>query len=617
MENQTALPNSWEGWTITELIGKGSYGSVYKARFLSADPNAPEQLAAIKIISIPANDESLADSLQQEIRTMESLRNNPNAVVLQDHHIAYDREHGTTVYLRMEFLTPLTEYKITHELSAQDVIRLGIDLCNILQECAEKNIIHRDIKPENILVDEEGHFKLGDFGIARKMAMSAGELSVKGTFVYMAPEVYHGEPYDVRADQYSLGLVMYRLLNNNRDPFIDPQTPMVSYEEREEALHKRMAGEILPYPANGGETLGRIIRKACAYRPENRFESISDMSEALQRCLRGEDFALSNLVEISEAERLELLRRKRRKKRIIIGSLTALCLALIIGCAVYTRTAKTEYEVMLEASEKTEEHIRETGIKKDNAFQETDLSSAESCARAANQSKDASDLRGRLEEDVLSYMESADEQYGNCESTLIYADETNALGLAVYYNTFTDNVTNTQQVLPNYKYYYYSKENGSWNSYPELMIPDSVKTAIYEDYLPAGFMEARRSGRNWCLYPKSFWIGEGAVFRSAIKMETAALWQNEDGSADVYILCRNGTDRLGAEYNYWILLQNDREEEVISCWGRFDADRVTVEPGSVKGYLLHLEPEEVLTGTGKWPDTGLWSFISGNNSNYE
>lgn len=148
-------------------------------------------------------------------------------------------------------------------------------------------------------------------------------------------------------------------------------------------------------------------------------------------------------------------------------------------------------------------------------------------------------------------------------------------------------------------------------------MPEDIREELYENYLPEGFMEAVRSGRNWCLYPESFWVGEGAVYDSVIKMETAAVWQNEDGSADVYILCRNGTDRLGAEYNYWVLFRNDKEEEIINSWGSFDADQVTMEAGTVKGYILHLEKDEVLTGTEKWPDIGLRSFISGNNSNYE
>ena len=638
MDKKPVLPDSWSGWTITECIGKGSYGSVYKARFFSEQKNEPERVSAIKIIEIPSGEkeeketaadhpdtaerkafyESIVDSLLSEIRTMESLKTNPNAVALQDYSIRHDKEWKWTIFLRMELLTPFVEYKITEEINEKEVIKLGIDICNVLKECAEKNIIHRDIKPENIMVDDAGHFKLGDFGIARKLEKTLAELSVKGTFAYMAPEVYHGEAYDTRADQYSLGIVLYRLLNNNRDPFIDANAPMVSFDEREEALKKRMSGEVLPNPVNGSGSLGLIIRKACSYRPENRFETITEMSDALERCLRGESFGISNLVEISESERKEILRRKRKRIRIIIIVLLAACLALAVGTIIHTRTQKTEYEMMFDASRAMEEHIRETGIEKNNAFLEMDISRAETCSSVLNRSDEAASVRALLEQDAAVETEPKDGEFADCEkwdSSLIYMDEGTALGLAVYYNIVRDNVTNTEKVIPVFRYFYYIKED-SWKSVPDLMLTESIRESIYDNYLPEGFMEAYRAQRNWCLYPESFWIGTGAVYQSAIKLETAALWQNEDGSLDVYVLCRNGTDRLGAEYNYWMMFRNDDEEEILKCWGYFDADQVTVEAGEVKGYLVHLEKDEVLTGTAKWPDIGLWSFISGNNSNY-
>ncbi len=614
---------------------------MYRARFFSDRENEPEQVSAVKIIEIPSGEyeekeiaadhpdkaerrafyESVVDALQQEIRTMESLRTNPNAVALQDHFISRDGELKWTIFMRMEYLTPFTEYKVTEELGQKDVIRLGLDICNVLRECAEKNVIHRDIKPENIMVDADGHFKLGDFGIARKMEKAAGDLSVKGTFVYMAPEVYHGEAYGLQADQYSLGIVLYRLLNNNRDPFVDAEAPMVSFGEREEALQKRMSGEVLTDPPYADGSLSRVIRKACSFRPENRFPAITDMSDALLRCLRGESFDISNLVEISESERLEILRKKRQKRRIVTISLfAAACLALGPGWYFsHLRNVKTKEELLFDESRELEEHIRETGIQKDNAFREADLSRAGTFAAAMGESAEFSELRALLEQDALAGKDPDEGEFADYETVdtaLIYADENDALGLAVYYNVVTDNATNTEQVFPAYEYFYYRNEDG-WSPAPEMLLPEDVRETIYENYLPEGFGAAYREDRGLCLYPESFWICEGAVYDSAIKMETAAAWQNEDGSADIYILCRNGTDRLGAEYNYWFLLQSADGEEIVSCRGHFDADQVTVEAGSVKGYLLHLEPDEVLTGTEKWPDSGLWSFLSGNNSNYE
>lgn len=127
-------------------------------------------------------------------------------------------------------------------LSEDDVIRLGIDLCKALEYCQCQNIIHRDIKPENIFVSRFGEFKLGDFGIARELERTMSGLSKKGTYSYMAPEMYKGEAYDSRVDIYSLGIVLYKLRNHNRLPFISLEKQLITYRDKENALNKRMAG---------------------------------------------------------------------------------------------------------------------------------------------------------------------------------------------------------------------------------------------------------------------------------------------------------------------------------------------------------------------------------------
>ena len=87
------------------------------------------------------------------------------------------------------------------------------------------HVVHRDIKPENIFVSATGDFKLGDFGIARTIEKTTFGMSKKGTYPYMAPEIYQGKESDILVDMYSLGLVMYRMLNDNRLPFF-PEYPL-------------------------------------------------------------------------------------------------------------------------------------------------------------------------------------------------------------------------------------------------------------------------------------------------------------------------------------------------------------------------------------------------------
>jgi hypothetical protein len=165
------------------------------------------------------------------------------------------------------------------------IIKLGIDICKALEVCQKHNIIHRDIKPENIFVSDMGDFKLGDFGIARQIEKTMSGLSRKGTFSYIAPEVYKGEPYGSTVDIYSLGMVMYRLLNNNRLPFMPPYPERITYEAKETSLLRRVNGEAIPMPSNDNGRLAEIVLKACAYEPKDRYDSPSVMRKALEDIL--------------------------------------------------------------------------------------------------------------------------------------------------------------------------------------------------------------------------------------------------------------------------------------------------------------------------------------------
>ena len=106
--------------------------------------------------------------------------------------------------------------------------------------CDSKNIVHRDIKPENIMVSEFGDYKLGDFGIARTMDHTTQATTV-GSERYMAPEVIKREEYGKEVDIYSLGLVLYWMLNNRKRPFIDADH-LPTHDEIELAQARREKG---------------------------------------------------------------------------------------------------------------------------------------------------------------------------------------------------------------------------------------------------------------------------------------------------------------------------------------------------------------------------------------
>ena len=298
--NQPTLPTGWSKWQLEEILGEGSYGTVYRAVCVSGDER---QYCAIKIIRIPGSEteknnlllemgsaenvhkyyEDLAKQCLREINALNDLKGSPNIVSVEDSAMEkIEGDLGWSVFIRMELLTSFPEYRIRHALTEEDVITLGLDLCSALSECEKKGIIHRDIKPSNIFISGQGHYKLGDFGVARTQDQTGSVYSAKGTYSYMAPEVFNMAPYDKRADIYSLGLVLYKLLNKNRDPFVSLEKPIINSKEREDALAKRLGGQKLPVPSDASPMLAKVILKACDPNPKNRYTNAARFYQALQ-----------------------------------------------------------------------------------------------------------------------------------------------------------------------------------------------------------------------------------------------------------------------------------------------------------------------------------------------
>ena len=179
-----------------------------------------------------------------------------------------------------------------------EVVRLGQETADALAFCQRKNIIHRDVKPENIFISEAGQFKLGDFGVAKTAASRSTGGSHKGTERYMAPEVFLNQPYGPTVDLYSLGLVLYRLLNGGRLPFLPPAPKPLSFGDYENAQIRRMQGAPIPPPAKADAALASIVLKACAFRSADRFRSAAEFKGALDAYVSSHpDGVTSALVE--------------------------------------------------------------------------------------------------------------------------------------------------------------------------------------------------------------------------------------------------------------------------------------------------------------------------------
>ena len=292
-----------DGWNITRLLGEGSYGKVFE---IERSEFGQTYRAALKVITVPQSrtelqsvlDEgmtppqakqyfySVVEDIGRECAIMSRLKGTGNIVSYEDHAVLRHPDGiGWDILIRMELLHPLLPYVYQHPMARRDITKLGIDICKALELCQRYNIIHRDIKPENIFISDNGDYKLGDFGIARTIERTTSGLSKKGTYSYMAPEVYIGKKYGFSVDTYSLGLVLYRMLNKNRGPFLPQPPEAITYDNREQALARRVSGEPLPRPFYGEGRLGEIVLKACAFDPKDRYSSPQQLRQELEAIL--------------------------------------------------------------------------------------------------------------------------------------------------------------------------------------------------------------------------------------------------------------------------------------------------------------------------------------------
>ena len=306
MENFENIQLPWPGWKIVKYLGGGAYGKVYE---IERNNSGIREKAAVKIVSRPKEESELEADYQNgydresiavkyteilqeyinEYKLMKELQGQSNIVSCDDFALEKNPDGiGGKIYIRMELLTPLQKVTKERLLSEEEVIKLGKDICKALILCESRNIIHRDIKPDNIMISKFNDYKLGDFGVSKVMSHTTGA-TMTGTEGYMAPEVLHIEKYGKEVDIYSLGIVMYWLLNNRRMPFIGADEKVTLVNANQAAM-RRYHGEKIPAPKNGSDELKKIVLKACEYKPKDRYLTAQEMYDALEELGSGKSY---------------------------------------------------------------------------------------------------------------------------------------------------------------------------------------------------------------------------------------------------------------------------------------------------------------------------------------
>lgn len=277
-------------WYIERPIYENEIGGIYEIRKRDSD----EPSKALKVIRMPDPgldpEGNYAEKLQvdyvAEIEMMQALKDHINVTAYEEYEVlSRGDEPGWDIVIRMEMVTPVPEYIRSNPFTIGDAVLLGCDVCSMLEFCHPHEIVHRNICPQNIFVSTDGVFKVGDFAIEDPNGNLLSTLTDIDANCYMAPEVYYGEEPVPSSDIYSLGLLLYGLLNNNRLPFMPPYPQQLALSDTVLANEKRFHGEPLPPPENAGEALSAIILKACSPEIEDRYASAAEMKAALNEVL--------------------------------------------------------------------------------------------------------------------------------------------------------------------------------------------------------------------------------------------------------------------------------------------------------------------------------------------
>jgi len=307
---------------LVKQLGRGAMGMVYLAHEDSLNRDV-----ALKVLSPDlASDPKFVDRFQREAQSAATLKH-PHIVQIYSYSGGEDRFFFAMEYVEGHTLRELMES--SGPLPWAEALRVTLQIAQALEHAHALGVVHRDIKPRNILVEKgTGRIVVTDFGLSRVLAGSRltkdGELF--GTPEYMSPEQIEGKALDGRTDLYSLGVILFELLTGSL-PF-EAESPVAllrMHLDRE----PRKPHELDP---NIPREVGQLCLALMAKKPEDRFDSASELCGALEALLLSEaetDLHLAGLLR-SKANRPKRFRAK------VLTCLVAAALLLIgIGVGIH------------------------------------------------------------------------------------------------------------------------------------------------------------------------------------------------------------------------------------------------------------------------------------------
>ncbi len=304
------LPPRYE---ILSCLGEGGMGVVFKAR-----DHETKEIVALKVLKQEiATSPTLMEAFRNELRVARKITHR-NVCRIFD----FTRT-DEVAFISMEFVQGETLRQVLNRFGAlgfRKGLKIADQMCDGLREAHAQGIVHRDLKPDNFMIDEAGNVKLMDFGLAHLVREKSTVAA--GTPSYMAPEQTQGEPFDQRADIYSLGLVLFEIFTGS--PAFRGDTPMLVAlkQVQEQPPDPREIDDMLP------EHVGAAILRCLEKDPEKRFQSV----DALQAALRQH-------AKITSTYRLMW------RALIKVAALAILTTGFVAGVLMFNRKTESEAEV--------------------------------------------------------------------------------------------------------------------------------------------------------------------------------------------------------------------------------------------------------------------------------
>jgi serine/threonine-protein kinase len=265
-------------YRVEQELGRGGMAKVYRGQ-----DTVLGRTVAIKILAPHfADDQDFVHRFRREAQAAARI-SNQNLVSVFDTG-SDDGVH----FIVMEYVEGRTLADLIAgggRILPDRAIEIAIDVCRALEAAHAQGVIHRDIKPGNIMLDEKGHVKVTDFGIARVTSTAetiAQTAAVLGTASYLSPEQAQGQPVDGRSDLYSLGCVLFETVTG-RPPFLgDSPVAVASKHVLEQPTPpSRLNPDVSP-------DLDAVILRALAKNPANRYQTAEEFREDLERVRRGQ-----------------------------------------------------------------------------------------------------------------------------------------------------------------------------------------------------------------------------------------------------------------------------------------------------------------------------------------